>query len=87
MKQKLFRKENELFFPLPHISFCGKKFYVTEELSFPLVFSYLGHLKLEWPQLKVWCPWSSPSPHAPWNRRLLLCAVDGTGNIWHLMCH
>lgn len=52
------------FFP-SSIPFCGKKFYVSEEPSFPLVFSYLGHLKLEWPQLEVWCPW---------NRRLLLCA-------------
>lgn len=62
------------FFSPSPIPFCGKKFYVIEELSFPLVFSYLGHLKLEWPQLEMWCPWSSPSPHAPWSRRLLLCA-------------
>lgn len=55
------------FFPPPPIPFCGKKFYVTEELSFPLVFSYLGHVKLEWPQLEVWRPWSpcvtAPPPH------------------------
>lgn len=67
MKQKLFKKENEHFFFAPPIPFCGKKFYVTEEFSFPLVFSYLGHVKLEWLQLEVWCPWNphvtAPPPH------------------------
>lgn len=79
--ETLQKKKMSSFFPLP-ISPSVVKFYVTEELSFPLVFSYLGHLKLEWPQMEVWCPWSprvtAPPPHTPqnpWNRRQLLWAV------------
>lgn len=72
--------------PLP--SYC-KKFYVTEELSFPLVFSYLKN-KLRCPQLELCCLWSpcvtALPTHIPevlcW---LLLCGVDSKGRIWHLM--
>lgn len=71
MKQELFKKENELF--LYHFPSC-KKFYGTEELSFPLVSLYLKK------QLRNWAargaaalrPSHPPPPSAALPRGLLL---------------